>query len=162
MKKITLAVLLLSFLMSACGGASNEGEQQETKQKEKKEKLNKSTREGMEQLLEECHINIPEALAFEEVTKKSSNYNIKYSASDVDEAKREELDTWFAGQTEHLVEHGWKKRPMREDDEMFNSIINETIFFKPSGSSIDVTYGITISTTYTPEDKEYKVIVSAD
>ena len=163
MKKITLAVLLLSFLMSACGGASEEGEKQEKKQEEKKEKkLSKSTKEGMEQLLTSCHIEIPAPLAFTEVSKSSSNYKISYAATKVDETKREELDVWFTEQTEHLVEHGWKKRVVRDNEEIMGSTFNETIFFKPSGSSFDVTYGITLSTAYSPEDKTYKVYASAD
>ncbi|MFO7939701.1 MAG: hypothetical protein R6U66_08130 [Bacteroidales bacterium] len=162
MKKLSLAVLLLSFLMSACGGASNEADKQETKKEKKQKSPSKSTEEGMKQLLEACHIEVPAPLEFTEVSKSSSNYKISYKATEVDEATREELDSWFANQTEHLSEHGWEKRVMNENQEMMGSVINEIIFFKPQGSSIDVTYGITISSTYSSEDKTYKVHISAD
>jgi len=163
MKNISLAVLLLAFLMSACGSGSDEADKQETKQEEKKEKkLSKSTKEGMEQLLTSCHIEVPGELEFTEVSKSSSDYKISYAATKIDEPKREELDAWFTGQTEHLVEHGWKKSVVRDNEEIMGSTFNEIIFFKPTGSSFDVTYGITLSTAYSPEDKTYKVYASAD
>jgi hypothetical protein len=174
MKKFSsLTIIIIISILYSCGGTktdelSKENDKQEQKQEKKQEndkaseKLSKSTKEGMMMLLEECNINLHEALEYSEVKRNSESYVIKFEANDVDEELKEELDAWFFEQVEFFENDGWSKFVNMENETMFGVIINEILFLVPPAKAVDVTYGITLSSSYDTDSNKYSFTFSAN
>jgi len=174
MKKFSfLTILIIIAILYSCGGtktdeSSKENDKQEQKQEKKQEndkaseKLSKSTKEGMMMLLKECNINLHEALEYSEVKRNSESYVIKFEANDVGEELKEELDAWFFEQVEFFENDGWSKFVNMENETMFGVIINEILFLVPPAKAVDVTYGITLSSSYDTDSNKYSFTFSAN
>lgn len=170
MRKLSLfSVIIITALLCSCGGtktdkSSTESEKEEQKEENDKasEKLSKSTKEGMMMLLQECNINLHEALEYSEVKRDGESYVINFEANDVDEELKEELDAWFFEQVEFFENDGWSKFVNMENETMFGVIINEVLFLVPPAKAVDVTYGITISSSYDTDSNKYSFTFSAN
>lgn len=146
--------------MSSCGGG---GEKKETTKEVKKEaRLSKTTQEGMMQVIQECNVTIHEALNFVEVEKESSAYKIRFLAEEVDEETKLALEEWFVNQVEKLVENGWRKMVIIENNLSFGIVSNEMAFIKPQGLKINVDSGVTLSSSYNDDKKTYKFTFAAE
>jgi UDP-3-O-acyl-N-acetylglucosamine deacetylase len=164
MKKLTIVLSAVLFMfLFACGGSSEEKEdakQEETKKETKK--LSKSTKEGMMAILDEANINVSDQLTYEKVDRKSNSYVISFKNDSVNEETAKELAKWFENEVNKLAEAGWKKVPIRENEEMMGIVFNEVILYPPDKEDVDITYGLTLSSTYTSENKTYSFYCSVD
>lgn len=160
MKRLIYALTVFALVASSCGGESPKKES--TKEVKKEKPLSLSTKEGMMQLLDQCNIELHDALEFLEVKKKSNNYIISFIAKEVDETKNEELYKWFLGEVEKLQDKGWKKHVNIDNEKMFGSLVNQLILLKPSGVKVRTSYGLSFESSFNIEEQTYKFTVSAD
>jgi len=164
-KVIVLISCVLLISVWSCGDSSNTTEtKEETKEtkEETKQTYDKETKEGMLQLLKECNIDVPGQFEFIEITKKSSSYSAKFVAENSDEATKAELDEWYFKKVEELATSGWKKRVVRDNEEMMGSVLNEIIVYKPDEMELDLNFGFTISTNYEAENSKYTLFINAE
>ncbi|MDX9770655.1 MAG: hypothetical protein RBT19_09840 [Tenuifilaceae bacterium] len=160
MKRLIYALAVFALVASSCGG---ESPKKESTQEVKKDKpLSKRTQEGMMQLLNSCDISLHDALVFEEVLMESNAYKIRFISSDIDEESLASLEGWFAEQVENLVNNGWKKRVIRDNEMMFGARYTEIVLLKPEGMKVNVSYGLSFYSQYNDSKKEYRFTVSAD
>lgn len=160
MKRLIYVLAVFAFLASSCSG---ESPKKESTQEVKKDKpLSKTTQEGMMQLLNSCNISLHDALVFKEVVKESNTYKIRFISTNVDEENLASLDEWFTNQVENLVNKGWVKKVLMDNEMMVGSRYTEIILLKPDGLKVNVSYGLTFSSQYDESKKEYKFSVSAD
>ncbi len=163
MKKISILFTATLFLiMTSCGGSPEQNKDAKNETKKETKKLSKSTKEGMMAILDASGIEVPEELQFEEVKKKSSSYVISFIKEDVDEQTRLQLDEWFTNHINKLVDDGWKKMVVRDNETILGLTMNEIIMYPPKEKKIRVSYGLTISSAYDSENKSYKYYVDAN
>ena len=162
MKKLVLFLIPLAIMATSCGGNSSNNETAKTKEVSQKKRPSKSTKEGMLQVISDCGITIHELLAYVEVKQQSDTYKIAYNALDVDEPANELLNSWFQEQVKSLADKGWQKKVLRDNETMFGSVYNEVILLKPKGNKAKVSYGVTLFSSYNPEIKEFKFVLSAN
>ena len=164
MRKLVIVLSAVLFLFfSSCGGSSEQkgdAKQEETIKETKK--LSKSTKEGMMAVLDEVNIEVSDELKYEEVDRKSNAYVISFKNDSVHEDTATKLAEWFENEVDKLVEAGWKKVPVRENEEMMGIVFNEIILYPPDKEDVDVTYGVKLSSTYTKENQTYSFYVSVD
>ena len=164
MKKLTIllsAVLFITFY--SCGGSSEQkGDSKKEDTKKETTKLSKSTKEGMMAILDKANINVSDDIKFEKVDKKSNSYVIAFKNDSIDEDTATKLAEWFQNEINKLAEAGWKKVPVRENEEMMGIVFNEIIMYPPDNVDIDVSYGLKLSSTFTKENMTYSFYVSAD
>jgi hypothetical protein len=170
MRKLSLfPIFIIIALICSCGNAKSDKsskesnkQEQEQKQEDTPEKFSKSTKEGMMMLLQDCNVNLHDALEFSEVKRNSESYVINFEANDVDEELKEELDAWFFEQVEFFENDGWDKFVNMDNESMFGVIINEILFLVPPAKAVDVTYGITLSSSYDTDSNKYSFTFSAN
>jgi hypothetical protein len=114
------------------------------------------------QLLNSCDITLHDALVFEEIAMESDSYKIRFSSPDIDEKTLVSLDGWFAEQVDNLVNKGWKKRVIRDNEMMFGARYTEIVLLKPEGMKVNVSYGLSFYSQYNDSKKEYRFTVSAN
>lgn len=154
MKRFILFLTVISFIISSCGG---NGEKKETAKEVKKEaRLSKSTQEGMMKVMEECNLTVHESLNFLEVAKESDSYKIRFLAENVTDETKLALENWYNSQVKKMEGNGWKKMVIVENQEAFGLLSNEMSFLKPQGVKVNVSYGVTLSSTYDGDKKTYK------
>lgn len=160
MKRFILFLVVITFIISSCGG---NGEKKETAKEVKKEaRLSKSSQEGMMQVIEECNLTVHESLNFLEVAKESDSYKIRFLAENVNDETKLSLENWYKGQVEKMEGNCWKKMAIVENQETFGLISNEMTFLKPQGSKVNVSYGVTLTSTYDADKKTYKYTFAAN
>jgi len=164
MRKLTIVLSAVLFLFFyACGGSSEQkGDTKQEETKNETKKLSKSTKEGMMAVLDEVNIEVSDELKYEEVDRKSNAYVISFKNDSVHEDTATKLAEWFENEVDKLVEAGWKKVPVRENEEMMWIVFNEIILYPPDKEDVDVTYGVKLSSTYTKENQTYSFYVSVD
>ncbi len=108
------------------------------------------------QIINECNLTIHESLNFLEVAKESDAYKIRFLAEDVDDETKLALEEWFNNQVNKMVDSGWRKMVLVENDHSFGLVSNEMSFVKPQGVKVNVSYGITLSSSYDGDKKTYK------
>jgi hypothetical protein len=170
MRKLSLfPIFIIIALICSCGNAKSDKsskesnkQEQEQKQEDTPEKFSKSTKEGMMMLLQDCNVNLHDALEFSEVKRNSEDYVIKFVANDVDEELQEELNDWYFEQVEFFENDGWDKFVNMDNESMFGVIINEILFLVPPAKAVDVTYGITLSSSYDTDSNKYSFTFSAN
>lgn len=167
MKKLSilLSVILTIFLCS-CGGKTETKKEstEEIKEEIKKEtkKLSKSTKEGMMAIIDASNIDVSDELEYEKVGKKSNSYVISFKKVNTEEETVKKLDEWFVNTINELVEAGWRKKALSENEEMMGVVVNDIIMYPPDDKDIDVSYGLKLSTSYDMEKKSYSFYVSAE
>ena len=124
--------------------------------------MSKDTKEGMMAILEASDIKVPAELAFDKVEKKSDAHVISFKNDSISDEAKTKLDEWFTKQLTEMEKAGWKQRALREDEEMMGVVVNEIIMYPPSEKKIDVTYGLTLSTSYVKDKKSYSFYVNAN
>ncbi len=163
MKKLSILLTATLFLIiSSCGGSAEQKEDAKDETKKETKKLSKSTKEGMMAILDASGIEVPEELQYESVKKKTDSYVITFIKEDVDEETMLKLEEWFTNHINKLVDDGWKKMVVRDNETIFGVTINEIIMYPPKDKKIRVTYGLTISSSKDPENKNYKYFVKAN
>lgn len=160
MKRIVLCLAVITFIISSCGG--NGDKKDTTKEVKKEARLSKSTQEGMMQVIEECNLTVHESLNFLEVAKESDSFKIRFLAENVNDETKLALENWYNNQVEKMEGNGWKKMVMVENQEAFGLLSNEMTFLKPQGSKVNVTYGVTLTSTYDADKKTYKYTFAAN
>lgn len=164
MKKPTIVLLAVLFvIMYSCGG-SVEQKEDPKKEETKKEikKLSKSTKEGMMAILDESDIKVHAKLEYDTIEKKSNSYVIRFIAENIDEETNIKLDEWYMSQIKALEESNWRKVVVVNNEKMAGIVFNEIIMYPPKDLNINVSYGLSLNTASDAEKKTYKFSVSAD
>ncbi|MEN8248695.1 MAG: hypothetical protein ABFS32_07165 [Bacteroidota bacterium] len=156
MKKLSILLsLAIPFFILSCGGGSSneEGNTKEEEVKVEKKTTSLSDKDNMMNRLEELNISIPNEMTFVEIKKAyGGGYSVQFISEGISEETRTMLDDWYKEQCENLVNDGWMKRNIRDNEEMMGIVANQDIFIKSSD-------GIDISTSFDTEKNSYSVFV---
>lgn len=161
MKKLAsiLTLFVFAFALSCGGGSETKKEAAVDSSKKAKKSYDLKTKDGMFMQMKDFNINIPEELAFVEIKRNSGSYVAVFEAIDLEDATAEKLQNYFKNEVQELTNEGWKARPIREDDEMMGSIINQVLFYRARpGSSLQD--AIDFSSTFDKKNKDYKIFIS--
>lgn len=161
MKKLASILTLIVFALAwSCGGGSETKKEAAADTSEKAEKsYDLKTKDGMLMQMKDFNINIPDEMNFVEIKRNSGDYVAVFEAKDLEDATVEKLQNWFNNEIQELTNEGWKPRPIREDDEMLGSVINQVLFYRARpGSSLQD--AIDLSSTFSKKDKSYKLFIS--
>jgi hypothetical protein len=161
-----LAVMIISVIIGACGNSSNNENKKDggvsttSKIQGQDSKVDLKTEEGLLKTLEKINIQIPDEFKFVEAKLEAPYFKSKFISDTLSEESIEKITEWFKNTIAKKENAGWKIMNVRDDEEIFGTIINEFILWAPD--NVSVIDGMTTSIKNDQDEKIMTLSFSID